>query len=297
MEKNKYKDNVERLSLINKYCIYHQDNIESKLGLIKTGIKIRDDNEFEEMECQLEKTMLKWKSYNAFYAINPMIQPIPSGTVLLCSKRAKGFPYNSINLKIVYDPFNLDDDCVYFIAWTKRVPYTIPLFIYGENGNNIYPSFKKLDNIQEIVKLSPIFVLDDPNKNQKDKNYVDDKYNINYFVKNNKVKFTFKSYQGRCIPDPDGVSLSKCMVLNNENITDLEHGGKPPTLLEHLSRIEKKKDINIPLIFEKIPAYLIGIILLIFTISFFTCIFLMYTKTAKKVYKNTLYRYGRELEI
>jgi hypothetical protein len=288
MEKNKYKDNIKQLGLINKYCIYHQDNISSKLGLIKTAIKIRDNNEVEEFKCKLEETMRKWKIYDVFYAINPMIQPIPSGMMLLCSKRKKEFPYNSTSLKIVYDPFYLEDDCLYFIAWTKRVPYTIPLFIYGENENNIYPSFEKLDNISEILELSPIFVLDDPYNNQKD--------NQPNFIKNNKVTFTFKSYQGRCIPDPNGVSLSKCMVLNNENITDLEHGGKPPTLLQHLLRLEKKRNVNIPLIFEKIPTYLIGIILLIFTIAFFTCIFVIYTKKGTKVYKkNTIKRYGREL--
>lgn len=292
METNPYKDNIKPVGLINKYCIYHQDNISSNLGLIKTAVRIRDDNGDEEIECKLEKTMVKWNIYDGFYAINPMIQPIPSGMVLLCSKRNKSFPHNSTSLRIVYDPFFLEDDCIYFIAWTKRVSYTIPLFIYGEDGNNIYPSFKKLDNMPEILDLSPIFVLEDPNNNKS----LNDVYNKKNFIKNNKVVFTFKSYQGRCIPDPDGVSLSRCMVLNNKNITDLEHGGKPPTLLEHLLRLDKERNVNIPLIFEKVPTYLIGIILLIFTIAFLTCIFLLYTKTDNKVYKNKVQisgRYGR----
>jgi hypothetical protein len=283
MEKKTYKDNIKPVSLINKYCIYHQENIGSKLGLIRSSVKIRDDEGKEEFKCKLKDTMLKWKISGAFYAINPMIQPIPSGALLLCSKTANEFPYNTESLKIVYDPFNLEDDCVYFIAWTKRIPYAIPLYIYGEDGNNIYPSFKKLDDMSEIKKLSPIFVLGDP--------YTQNISNNNLFIKNNKVNFTFKSYQGRCIPDPEGVSLSKCMVLNNKNITDLEHGGSPPTILEHVSQLTKKE--NRYEIFERFPIYLIGIILFIFVIALVTCIFLMYTKNNDKTYKKGT-RYGRK---
>ena len=87
----------------------------------------------------------KWVFAFKFYAINPMTRPIPYGMGLFCAKKRKTFPWDTEEVKLVYDPYNIEDDCVYFITYTKPIPWTKPLFIHikgiPSNPTNVFPSW------------------------------------------------------------------------------------------------------------------------------------------------------------
>ena len=83
----------------------------------------------------------RWKKAFTFYAVNPALKPIPFGMSLFCAKRAQEFPWNTTEVKFVYDQFNVDNKCVYFIAYTMPVPFTTPLFLHHQEKS----SFPSLD--------------------------------------------------------------------------------------------------------------------------------------------------------
>jgi hypothetical protein len=83
----------------------------------------------------------RWKKAFTFYAINPALKPIPFGMSLFCAKRSQEFPWNTTEVKSVYDQFNIDNQCVYFIAYTMPVPFTTPLFLHQQEES----SFPSLD--------------------------------------------------------------------------------------------------------------------------------------------------------
>jgi hypothetical protein len=259
--------NIQKPYSVNPYCIYHSNNIDNIYGLIKSPLRVKKKNGDEVLQCYLNPIMKNWKYYASFYAINPMIQPIPTGLHLICAKLSQEFPYNTISIDIIYDTFRIDDNCVYFMTWTLPVPYTVPLYLYS-TSSGISITFQEHKDMKQL-NISPLYVLS--NFENKPDFFKDFKK-----LKNGEIDFTFANNQGRCLPNPYGNSLSKCLVLSNENITDLEYNGGPPTLLQHLERIEKKKEKNISKLFQKIPSIAIAIILLFFSISFFTIIILLY---------------------
>lgn len=107
----------------------------------------------------------RWKKAFTFYAINPALKPIPNGMSLFCAKRAQEFPWNTTEVKSVYDPFNIDNQCVYFIAYTMPVPFTTPLFLYRQEDS----SFPSLDPTPPGL---PEGKLKLHKKGELDKNYI-----------------------------------------------------------------------------------------------------------------------------
>ena len=79
----------------------------------------------------------RWRKKFVFYAGNPMVRPIPYGMGLFCASKRQKAPYDTTSARFVYDPYNLKQDCVYFIAYTRPVPHTTPLYFHtlgGETG-------------------------------------------------------------------------------------------------------------------------------------------------------------------
>ena len=74
---------------------------------INSGQKILLEDGSYTYDCAAEPVTLKrWFRADKFYALRPSYRPIPSGMKLFCVDIVKGFPYDSKNLKTIYDPFN-----------------------------------------------------------------------------------------------------------------------------------------------------------------------------------------------
>lgn len=162
------------------------------------------------------------------YAIDPAFRPIPPGASLICVKHKGGHISDVITQ---YDPFNRDIECTNFIAWVEPVPYTTALYLYRE-GEYVTTSFVR-DTTKEQLLISPIYILVDPEKkavrvpgyNSEEKEFK---------LKGDEPQFLFRGYQGRCLPDPDGIPLEQCSkkFIENRNVSH------EPTLLNYLSRKE-----------------------------------------------------------
>jgi hypothetical protein len=123
------------------YCVYHQINTEE--GDYRTYLSgpviSRDDDGKIMYACQKPLSVFdsqnpygKWLLAFTFYAINPMLRPIPYGMGIFCAKKRNTFPWDTQSIKLVYDPYDTNDQCVYFIAYTKPVPWTKPLFVHAK---------------------------------------------------------------------------------------------------------------------------------------------------------------------
>ena len=134
-----------------------------------------------------------------FYAINPAFRPIPYGTSLMCEGKN--------GVEFVYDPFNIDEKCIRFIAWVTNVPNTIPLYL-GKKGDKVFVSFTPFSIEYEAVPYSPIHV-----------------------VPGDKGDFLFKNRNGICYPDSTGTALHPC----------LESNLSAPSILDLVKRESRKK--------------------------------------------------------
>jgi hypothetical protein len=268
---------------------FQSKNTYTDLISVSRTILIKDGN--KRPECKLHKDMSSYNYNGSFYAINPMMRPIPVGTILICIKVSIAFPYNSISISVVSDMYKLYNDCVYMIVWGQRVPYTVPFYIYT-NGSSMHLSYinDPPGEKWEEDLLSPIYVL--PDIANKDNNPVFNQIssNVERDFKIDKYRnpiYTFKPNQGRCIPSPSGYTLEKCEILSNPTVTDplSKDDNSTPNLLNIINSENKKYLIdqqeNIDYkysthyIFRKIKPKYIGLILLIFTISFLVCIIIL----------------------
>lgn len=161
-----------------------------------------------------------WELKRTFFAVNPMLRPIPIG-MKLYGIDIGGTPQRITNIEIVYGLFNVYPETLYLIAYNRRVSNTIPLYFYKENLS-IQPSFIFDDNKQQ-VDFSPIYVLD----------------NLDYS--------SFRCYDGRCLPvnknDGEGpvYSLDECVIGCNELIP--AEWKSPNNVLDILSKKENKNDL------------------------------------------------------
>lgn len=121
----------------------------------------------------------------SFYAINPKFSPIPPDMDMICVVNSS--TGNTISISNLYDVFNVDKNCIKFLAWLEPIENTIPLYIYQKDENSIYIDFKPND-IYKPLYFSPIHVFKD-------------------------INYKFKYFRGRCIPDKsEGFSsLNDCM--------------------------------------------------------------------------------------
>jgi hypothetical protein len=245
-------------------CLYKRtDRLGSYIG---SPTKIRKNGETI-LACQEKPdTQLILK----FYAIDPEFPVVPPGMVLLCAKDTPTDDFTTIALTQVYDVFDYEENCVRFFAWLEPIPHTTPLHIW-QNGDLIYVSLQNeipaLNYTQ--VYFSPIYVLIDPRIENvvRIPGFSSDKFS----VQDDKPQFRFSDYQGRCIPDPNGLPIKECLanILSTKTQKNL-------TLLDYLeNRYNKKRNWNI---FSLIGLKIIFVILFIFFLSFF---FLLREKRTK----------------
>ena len=118
------------------FCVYHSVNPKMGiyLGYLSGPTITRDIDGKLRYTCAPPKQTHPygegWSLAFKFYAINPMLRPIPNGMSLFCAERKNKFPWNTTKIRMVYDPFDINDHCVYFIAYTKPTPWTKPLYVH-----------------------------------------------------------------------------------------------------------------------------------------------------------------------
>jgi hypothetical protein len=170
-----------------------------------------------------------------FYAINPNFKPIPTHVDLICAKSSQT---ETIDISVLYDPFNIDVYCTRFLAWLEVTPNSLPLYIY-KSGDSL------------LITLSPT----------PPENYSPHTIPVIYVIKD---VFTFSNSYGRCVPDPESkLSIDECMVLYNKNI--LEQKDKYPDILSYIGdRYGTKSGISgVLTIFFLVGALCLGLLLFI----------------------------------
>lgn len=159
---------MQKTDIIIAFCIFqyvdpNTNTYHSYLG--DSVFQYNKKTNFQEFVCKEPDPLYRgWHNTGKFLAINPMpSHPIQTGMKLYCVKQTVGFPYNSIEAHIEYDPFNIEENCVYFVAYNQRVPFTIPLYFHTLGTDNVFASFDKYppsdspDWTQSDV--SPVYVI------------------------------------------------------------------------------------------------------------------------------------------
>ena len=131
-----------------------------------------------------------WYLYDTFYAFSPMLRPIPEGLKLIRVRQFGTYPYSTEVVQYNYDPFDVDDQSIYFLTWTQPVPHTSPLYLWRTNYDATYATFDATNLKSEMnwdkELISPVFVLRD--------------------------RKAFKGNFGRCIPAEEGKSMVDCFL-------------------------------------------------------------------------------------
>uniref|UniRef100_A0A6C0LXQ3 Uncharacterized protein n=1 Tax=viral metagenome TaxID=1070528 RepID=A0A6C0LXQ3_9ZZZZ len=124
------------------FCVYHF--VDKKKGIFRGYIAPPNlESGSYNYECGPPPSPTGWVKKFEFYAINPMVRPIPYGMSLFCANKRMSEPYDTNEIKFTYDPYNISGNCVYFIAYTKAVEYSIPIFthVLGDiSGDIVFPS-------------------------------------------------------------------------------------------------------------------------------------------------------------
>ena len=252
--------------LIIPVCIYHREG--GTQGYIGTpGVKKGQ----EKLICTSPATAYEgWHIAGNFYGINPMFVPLPSYMRLICALQSGTGErnYNTEKVYTTYDPFNDQANCVYFLTWTLPVPYSTPLYMYN-SGNGILPSFKKRPDLEK-TGLTTLFVLTDE---PMERTIFPGKKNWFKKKKDGTPDFLFKSYMGRCIPDPDGIPLVKCTLTHDLKLKN------PQSLLDTFrmdAAIKKSQVFFVPRFFKKVGIPWVAIIFGVFLLALFVVLFTMF---------------------
>jgi len=251
------------------FCLYHRIDAATNtyLGFISSPRKTLMEDGTENYGCAPEpKTYRQWIFAGMFYGMMPNFRPIPVGMKLFCAQRSGSYPYDTADVTLTYDPFNIKNDCVYFMTFSQPVPNTVPLYFH-KLGLHVFPSFDKFppsdDTAWEQTDISPVFVMT--------KETVGDIFNPSY-----KNTLKFKCVNGRCIPwvknisdlydsDPhkDLMVLDDCVLFCND-LSISNTNGKPANILEQVSIINTRNPF-----FPFISNFMIIVIIFLFSTLFF----------------------------
>jgi hypothetical protein len=207
------------------------------------------------------KSLDNMKLYGSFYAVSPNFHPIPQGMLLIGIKDTTESLSITTDVELIYDPFNYQDGITKFISWIEPVPYSTPLYIFT-NGDKISASFSNIIPIGYQSLNNPLYVLIDPRINI---NRIPSFTNNTFKIVNNEPQFLFSKYQGRCIPNPNGITLRECTQSKNS----LLHANTQPSLLNELQFIygDKKESYTINTFLSVFFVIIFVIFLIIFVIK------------------------------
>ena len=149
--------------IISQFCIMHYNdpNTNTYNGYISYPTRIKTIDGFETKCTQPPSEYGQWQLYQKFYALSPMIRPIPTGLKLINANTMDYYPYSTKNIKHVYDPFDIQQESISFMTWTQPVPGTVPLYLHISPNGDSYPSFDKnppSEGNWTQNKMSPLFV-------------------------------------------------------------------------------------------------------------------------------------------
>jgi hypothetical protein len=258
------------------FCIYHyfEEQTEAVYGYLGLPEKVRRNGEIS-FHCSTSKngTDTKWKFNSSFYAIEPSFRPIPSGMKIFCVETNSSFPYDSLKLKVVYDPFTIASNCVYFITYIKPVPNTIPLYFF-KKGIHLLPSFEKTPPSSEWVEddLSPIFVMTTSTVGD---------------LSVNKT-LNFNCINGRCIPWVNSIpdvygdnnslfELNKCVLYCNELTVTDNKSGEPLQLIDRIA-LQTYKKRNFTSFIRKVSLNTVMVILSLFIVILILLVYALQNK-------------------
>lgn len=262
-------------------CIYHyiDPNTKTFKGYISPPRKIELENGKYTYECpKIPHTFGKWFLYGVFYALDPSFRPIPVGMKIFCAEKPHAYPYDTSDVYLMYDPFNIKDNCVYFTTYNMPVPNTRKLYFH-KIGNGVFPSFDPEPPSNNPgwtqTDISPIFVMTPDTVG-------------NIFDTNETLKF--KCINGRCIPWNKNIpniyqddkntpllELDKCVVYCNELVVTTNSTRRPSTLLSRVAQETAIKD-HVPQFFQGIGPVWIGIIVAVFCLLLFGIIIMVIRK-------------------
>ena len=268
-------------------CIYHNINYNTNtyLGHITPPMKVKlDDGSFTYRCVERPKLYHNWFLYGVFYVVNPSFRPIPEGMKMYCAQKATGFPYNTQNVYLQYDPYNIKEDCFYFITYNKRIPNTVELYFH-KLGKNIFPSFDKnppTDNPDWVqTTMSPVYVM------------TKDSVGIDLFNPKNTEILKFKCINGRCTPwvknipnlydenpDEELLKLDDCIIYCNELVLANKYQRRATQLLEHVNTTTKRKPV-LSTFLKNTSSKIIGIVLFLFLLLFFGVMYFISKRSNK----------------
>jgi hypothetical protein len=228
------------MSKLTPFCIMHYDNpvANTYYGSINYPTRIKTKTGKELLNC-VYSSKNGWKKYDTFYALSPMIRPIPSELKLINATKLNKYPYSTKKVEFAYDPFDINKDTISFMTWTQPVPSTVPLYLHITPFGYSYPSFdinppSKGKWTQD--KLSPIYVLVDPKTYQYSNNQKLPLWDRDVF---DKPIFRFISNSDRCIPDINGSALDECFLVTDEDILHKDTNYGPTTILTYIKNLQK----------------------------------------------------------
>ena len=183
------------------YTHYDQDNI---IASIQNPERVVDNNGKISYKCNTQYAFYNnWVLYNIFYSVIPTFRPIPEGMNIYFARIKKQDPYNITEVSILYNTFNIEDDCVYFMAWTSASPSTSLLYFYKSN-NSVVPTFeKKIVNSNWDKNVLELHVL------REDISVVDKCRYANCILDKT---INFSCENERCLPAEKGVFLEECVT-------------------------------------------------------------------------------------
>ena len=233
--------------VITKFCITHivDTSTDTYDGFIGSAIYTREGGKTRE-EC-VTLPIFPGQFYGRFFAVSPMIRPIPSGLQLFCALQAESHPFRTIAVKHVIDMFNLSElsgQCTYFMAYNQPVPNTVPLYLH-HRGEHFFPSFDRDPPTDDPMwtrdVISPIYVF-----TPESVGLSEDKMG----------GLKFRGVNGRCLPlgktaagvfgaGERSLSLRDCATLCNTGISDKDFKGSE-TLLRDFEYDESKPKGGVP---------------------------------------------------
>lgn len=245
------------------YCIYHYVDIQAGIhyGLIGNPSIVKLKNGLIKYSCsKVDSKSSFWKLKGIFYGVSPLTRPIPVGMKIICAMRNKGFPHNTVEVSIKYDPFNVEkhDTCIEFINYTQPVPNTVPLYFH-KNGENVFPSFDKnpptndpswyLEGVNPIFVMTPEIFGPDPDK----------------------IRFNCKI--GRCLPTlketDTSNTLLECILRCNELEISKDNSIRATNVLERIEKLSSDPLPSFIKTFENTRSYMIGFIISVFILLLF----------------------------
>jgi hypothetical protein len=264
------------------FCIYHNNDKRTNTfhSFIGYPAKYITSSGYETISCESSSQKFgSWTYAGSFYAISAMLRPIPPGLKLIQTEKLMMAPYDTKKIIYAYDPFDIKKESVSFLTWTQPVSGTVPLYLHITPGGHSYPSFQPNPPEENtgwtLNKLSPLYVLVDKNNYHSTEDINNQELYEFPKDKNGIPKFKFIVSDNRCIPNPNGMSLTECFLKTNiftpnENITQ--------TLLERIENINKKGHNNTHNFFKKFRPFFIILTLIIFLGSLITSIIILSRK-------------------